>query len=169
VVFNHQLFTNQLGIALGKFMDNTSNNEYTLPSISQEEMTMSNIKGAFEASINGIFDNTYSRFNMRVSSNNGQYAEGSIKDTSCGHHRHDDYQFAAFRTSQHDLIFKKVDCIGYWRTNGKSHVLPCKGLRDRKGLAESASECIDILKSQPEALHHNDALFEELKKRARAI
>jgi len=46
VVFNHQLFTNQLGIALGKLMNNTlnstGNNEYTSAINKLGEMAMSN-------------------------------------------------------------------------------------------------------------------------------
>jgi hypothetical protein len=67
VVFNHQLFTNQLGIALGKFMNNTlnstGNNEYTSAINKLEEMAMSKIENIAEISVDELSDSGYFQLN----------------------------------------------------------------------------------------------------------
>lgn len=75
VVFNHQLFTKQLGIALGEFMNNTlnstGNNEYTsainklgeMDINKLEEMAMSKIENIAEISADELSDSGYFQFN----------------------------------------------------------------------------------------------------------
>lgn len=106
--------------------------------------------------INACIATKLLRFVVHISYQSDYYSEGTIDG---------DFQFAGFKTPRGTVIF--VEYLGGYRpTFFTDGFWTNEKVVYGHNTEECFQLCVDILHTQPNAIHHNEALFNVLKKYA---